>query len=67
MVEFPGDVPDVGNCLAWYATPEGADWLETASLADLCGRQGWLIYNPSPTSELEIALIEHEIRGDDAE
>jgi hypothetical protein len=45
-----------------YGTSEGADWLETASLAQLCGRQLWLIENPNPTSELEYALIEYEIR-----
>jgi hypothetical protein len=54
-------IPDA-DVLAWYGTAEGADWLETAALAQLCGRQLWLIDHPSPTSGLEYALIEHEIR-----
>jgi hypothetical protein len=62
----PGNIPDA-DVLSWYATTEGANWLETASYFELSGRQLWLIRNPSATSELEYALLEYEIRGSDWE
>jgi len=53
------------NTLTWLQSDDGRDWLATAPLAALCGRQAYLRRHPkTPNAAEQCNTIEAAIRGE---
>ena len=52
------------DMLAWLETREGRDWLETASLGELCVRQSYIRDRADDEANNEYDIIEAAIRGE---